>query len=124
MSDTLFLPLNKNHVLIFKEIIAALNTEYIILCHDRISDNVIYHTRQILEQFDLKYRQFPQFVPADSGDGIIRRFSNFLKIRQMVRVLLDDVRPRLIVLALDNDPIAQILISEARRRGIKTGSCR
>jgi hypothetical protein len=34
--------------------------------------------------------------------------------------MLDDVKATIIVLALDNDPISQIVITESRRRGIKT----
>ena len=118
MDQILFLPLNQNHVYIFKEIISVLGMEYTVLCHDRIAEARPHHTESLLKQFELAYRHFPHSLARLPQEGIGRRLHHFFVIRNMVRSLLDELRPALIVLALDNDPLAQILISEGHKHCI------
>lgn len=120
MDHILFLPLNQNHVYIFKEIIAVLDMDYTVLCHDRVSDSKPNHTENMLQNFELNYRHFPERLNRSDRDGIGKKTIHFFKIRNMVRTVLDRLQPRLVVLALDNDPLAQVLISEGHKRGIKS----
>jgi hypothetical protein len=50
----------------------------------------------------------------------LSQISSFFKIRAQVRKALEDISPDLVVLGLDNDPIAQQFIRESKTRGIRT----
>jgi uncharacterized UPF0146 family protein len=120
MNKILFMPLNQNHVLIFKSILQHLKSDYLVLCHDRISEAAQYHTGALVQKNGLNHRHFPDPVSVTALDPINTRINNALKIRRQIQHLLNDIRPEMIVVCLDNDPTSQILISEAKRRKIKT----
>ncbi len=120
MPSILFLPLNQNHVLIFDAIRKGLRTDYEVLCHDRVSEGKQYHTEEALKRLDMPYRHFPETIDVSPRDRLLPRIRRFFQMRRQIRTVLEEGRPQLVVMAIDNDPICQILISESRKRGIKT----
>lgn len=120
MEKILFVPLNTNHVLIFSGIMQSLTCGYTAICHDRVSDAPQYHTESILKKKRIPYVHFPEKLERSLKDSILTKVISFLKIRKQVRYLLEHTESNAIVLAIDNDPIAQVFIEEAKRRGKKT----
>lgn len=120
ISRVLFLPFNDNHVLIFDAIIKLLNGDYKILCHDKIAEAPQYHTEALVKQKKLSYMHFPEEMRRSPNDNFFKRFLNILKIRKQIRNILRAVAPDVVVFAIDNDPISQVTIREARSQGIRT----
>ncbi len=120
MADILFLPLNQNHVLVFDAIRKGLGLDYEVLCHDRISEGKQYHTEALLKRLGMPYRHFPERLNASAGDGLLSRIRRSFAIRRQLRTVLEQAAPRAVVMAIDNDPICQIVIAESRKRGIRT----
>ena len=120
MSKVLFVPLNTNHVLIFDAILRSLNCEYEILCHDRVSDAEQYHTENTLNKLGLPFRHFENSINRSPKDNLLLQCINFFKIKKEIINILLQASPDLVVLAIDNDPIVQIVIKESKKRGIRT----
>jgi UDP-N-acetylglucosamine 2-epimerase len=120
MNKVLFLPLNTNHVIIFKSIINALNCKYEILCHDLIADAQHYQTEQMLKKLDLNYIHYPGQIKRSRFDIFFVQIINFFKIKKLIKLILQQVKPSLLVLAIDNDPIARTFIHLSKKTGIKT----
>jgi uncharacterized UPF0146 family protein len=120
LNKVLFVPLNQNHVLIFNVIIKALNCKYEVLCHDKISEAEQYHTENLLKKLGANYRHFYEGIVVSPDDTIIKKIINCYKIKKQIVRLLNEIKPDIIILALDNDPIAQIFINESRKHSIKT----
>ncbi len=120
MGKVLFAPLNTNHVTIFHSIAKWLNCEHVVLCHDRISDSFQYRTENLLKPLGIPYMHFPTEMQRSPNDGFGAKVKAFFEMKRQVRDVLGDVRPEVLVLAIDNDPIAQVLIREAKRRRIRT----
>jgi len=120
MGKVLFLPLNQNHVLIFHEIIKSLNCGYEVLCHDRISEAKQYHTESILREKGVPYRHVSNKIFRSPNDVFFIKVMKFFKLKNELRSALDEIQPDLVVVAIDNDPIAQIVLNESKKRGIKT----
>lgn len=116
----LFLPLNTNHVIIFEAIIASLKCSYLVLCHDRISEGKQYLTEEILKQKGLFYIHFPQKIQRHPNDNIFKKLIDFFKIKIQIKKILKTSKPTVIVLAIDNDPISQIIINEAKKKRISS----
>ena len=110
MSKVLFVPLNTNHVLIFHEIVKSLSSEYEVLCHDRISEAKQYHTESILQKKQVPYRHFSKTIARTPEDNLCLKLINFFKMKKLIKEILEQTSPDLVVVALDNDPIAQIFI--------------
>ena len=120
MKEVLFIPLNPNHVLIFRNIIKSLHCNYTVLCHDRISDTVNCRTAESLKKTGVTFQHMPFKVVRSPDDGVARQMISAVQMKRAIRSVLRDTSPKVVVLALDNDPIAQIAINESKRRGIKT----
>lgn len=120
MNKVLFIPLNTNHVLIFRSIIKSLVCNYEVLCHDRLCSAAECYTENALLRLAIPFKHFPRELRHAPQSGLVRQTITFFRQRSAIRKMLDDVKPTVIVLALDNDPISQIVIAESRRRGIKT----
>jgi len=120
MSEILFVPLNTNHVSIFHAIILSLDRPYEILCHDRISESRKYRTEELLKKLGLPYRHLQNPVQRSLDDNLLSNVINFFRIRRELVQVVQEVSPRVIVMAIDNDPISQILLRESRRKGIHT----
>lgn len=116
----LFVPLNTNHILIFHEIIKSLSCEYEVLCYDRISDAKQYHTENILKKKQIPYSHFSKSIVRTPKDNLLLKLINFFKMKKLIKDFLEQTSPDLVLLALDNDPIARIFIKESKRRRIKT----
>lgn len=120
MSKVLFAPFNTNHVLIFNEIIKSLHSDYEVLCHDRISEAEEYHTENIVRTKKLRYKHVPRRIRRSPTDNLLLKLVNFFRMKKQIVRVLKETSPDLVVLAIDNDPIAQIAIHESKRQGIKT----
>ena len=120
MPSILFLPLNQNHVLVFDAIRRGSNLDCEVLCHDRVSEGKQYRTEEVLRRLDMPYRHFPEELEVSAGDKLLSRIRRFFQMRRQIRSVLDETCPRVVVMAIDNDPICQIVISESRKKGIKT----
>lgn len=120
MSKILFVPLNTNHVMIFNSILGSLHCEYEVLCHDRICEAAQYHTETALKKSEIPYIHFSKRVDRSPTDSISLKIINFFRIRKLIIDVLKQVSPKLVVLALDSDPISQILIKESKKREITT----
>jgi len=120
MGKVLFIPLNQNHVLIFQDIIKSLESNYEVLCHDRISEAEQYHTESILKKKEIPYRHFSTEILRSPGDAFLIKVLKFFEMKKTIRSAFNEIKPNLVVLAIDNDPIAQIAVNESKRRGIKT----
>ena len=77
MYDTLFIPLNTNHVQILGNIIKNINTNWIFLSHDKIADDKKYHTSHLLKKKGLKFIEFECKIERSEKDHIIKK-NNFL----------------------------------------------
>jgi hypothetical protein len=120
MKAVLFVPLNPNHVLIFRNIIQSLNCEYEVLCHDRISDTMQCRTEQALIKSGIHYQHAHKQISRSLNDGVVQRIKSAVQMKYAIRSVLSDIEPTVVILALDNDPIAQIAINEAKHLSIKT----
>ena len=120
MSKVLFVTLNTNHVLIFDSIIKSLNCDYEVLCHDRISGAKQFHTENILKNLEIPYRHFSRSIVRSENESFSVKVINFFKMKKEIYNTLEEISPSLIVLAIDNDPISQIFIKEAKKQRIKT----
>ncbi len=120
MHKVLFIPLNTNHVLIFRSIIKALRFDYEVLCHDKLCSAAQCYTEDALLKLKIPFIQFPSLIRQEPQSGLMRQMIIFCRQRGAIRRMLDDAKPTIVVLALDNDPISQIVIVESRRKGIKT----
>ena len=120
MPKVLFIPLNTNHILIFRSIIESLKCEYEILCHDKISEAGQYHTEKKLNEFGLRFKHFSKSITRSPHDNILAKILNFIKMKTAIRDILKIISPKIVVLAMDNDPIAQIVISNSKRLGFYT----
>ncbi len=120
MTEILFVPLNTNHVEIFASVATALNADYAVLCHDLVSEAEGYRTEALLKGKGLPYCHLPARVERLPTDGLVRRAVSALRIRSGVAQVLDRLRPRVVVLGIDHDPIAASCIDAARRRGVKS----
>lgn len=116
----LFVPLNTNHVIIFEAIIASLRWNYQILCHDRISEGKQYFTEEMLKQKGLSYFHFPHKIQRAPTDILLKKIIDFFRIKIQIRKILKTYAPAVIIFAIDNDPISQIAISEAKKKKIIT----
>lgn len=120
MGKVLFIPMNTNHVIIFDSILSLLQCESEVLCHDRITEMDLYHTESILKKLQIPYVHFSKKIDRSQNDFLLYKIVNFFHIKNQVKTILEIISPDLIVLAIDNDPIAQIFIKEAKRKGIQT----
>jgi len=120
MEKVLFLPLNTNHVLIFKEVWQSLDCQYEILCHDNISEAKQYRTETLLKELGVQFRFFAKAVNRSEGDNFFLKIVAFLKMKQSIIQSLKEVSPNIVVLGIDHDPIAQVVIGESNRLGYKT----
>jgi hypothetical protein len=91
-----------------------------ILCHDRVSSGSQYHTRKMLDRFELNYTEFPNPIKIPGKDKFVSKVTSAIKLKRQVEKILELVKPRIIVMPLDNDPISQILIAISHKHGIKT----
>lgn len=119
LGKVFFVPLNTNHVLIFHEILKSLRCEYEVLCYDKISEAHQYHTESIMRKKQISYRHFSKSITRTPKDNLLLKLINFFKMKKLIKDILEQISPDLIVLALDNDPIAQIFIKESKRKRIK-----
>ena len=120
MYKILFVPLNTNHVYIFQGILPFLHFDYEVLCHDRISEDSRYHTENTLKKLHLNFRHFPQSIDRSPSDSFLLKLITFFQMRREIRNILKSISPDIVVLAIDNDPITQIVIKESRQQGCKT----
>jgi len=120
MGKILFLPLNTNHVLIFQSVLRALKCHYEVLCHDKISDAKQYQTENLLKERGIQFRHFSKVVSRFQSDNFIMRLIAFFKMKASIIETLKEISPDLVVLGIDNDPIAQIVIGESNKLGYKT----
>ena len=120
MNNVLFIPLNSNHVRIFFEIIKSLSHNYDLLCYDRICNEAHFYTESTLRSLGLSYKHFPKKIHRIPSDSMIKQILSFFKMRGEINKVLDELKPKLLVFAIDHDPIAQIFIKSAKKRDIKT----
>jgi len=120
MSKVLFVPLNTNHVLIFQEIFKSLNADYEVLCHDRISGAKQFHTENLLKKMGISYRHFSNGIVRSEDESLFMKIIHFFNMEKEIGNILEEVSPSLIIFAIDNDPICQIFIKEAKKKRIKT----
>ena len=120
MARVVFFPLNINHALNFGKISESLECEHVFLCHDRVSENERYHTEATLQKLGLPLIHFPEALSRDADAPLATRILHVLKLKRQFRQLFRQVEPKLVVLAIDNDPLARIAIDEAKRAGIPT----
>lgn len=120
MKKILFFPLNTNHVYIFNNIVQYLSSEYLFISHDYISDSPAYHTSQLMEKLKLPFIHFSERVLRKPDDNFFNKFRLFFKLQKVIKFLLAEINPNLVVLCIDNDPIAQIFVKMAKRQSIKT----
>jgi len=120
MSKVLFIPLNGNHVSIFKNVIDALKSEYTVLCHDRISDAPYYHTEQTLKTKRIPYIHFERELKRSTRDNLAKQIADFFRMKKLIRNTIKKISPSQIVLGIDNDPVARVIVKEAKKNGIGT----
>lgn len=120
MNQILFVPLNTNHVIIFNEILSYLKSTYVMVSHDRISVNEKYCTEELLIQKKIPYIHFDQKIQRSEGDNIVKELVSYFKIKKLIKKILDNQSPRVIVLAVDNDLISALFLKEAIKRNIKS----
>lgn len=84
-------------------------------CHDRISEAKQYHTEELLKRKGIPYIHFANPVPRTEQDRLLLRMRRHLALKREIHGLLDSVLPGVLVLGLDNDPIAQIAIGWTKR---------
>jgi hypothetical protein len=63
---------------------------------------------------------FPKPIDRLPSDPLPVKIINAIKIKKLIRNLLTNISPALLVLAIDNDPISQMFIRESKKTGIKT----
>ncbi len=120
MKSILFLPLNTNHVLIFQTLLKYLDADYIFVSHDNVSESKQYQTGKLLDNLSIPFIHFPKRINRSLSDSTLSRISKFFRLKKGIIYLLDEVKPSVIVMAIDNDPINQIFLTEAKKRSIKT----
>lgn len=120
MKSVLFLPLNTNHILIFKALLKHLDEDYIFVSHDNISEAKQYHTGKMLKSLGLPFLHFPESIDRSLSDNILLKISKFFPLRKSIINLIKEIKPKVIVMGIDNDPINQIFLNEAKKRSIKT----
>jgi len=120
MSKALFIPLNSNHALIFERILKYIEIDYKILCHDKISEIEHNHTESTLKKFGIPYIHFPKQITRSPSDTIFLKITNFFKMKHTIKELLNHLSPKVVIFAIDNDPIAKIFISLSKIMGIKS----
>ena len=120
MKKVLFIPLNTNHVLIFEPVINRLSCESVVLCHDRISNDQRYHTEQTLRDRNIPYIHFSGKINRDLQENFFSSLLHFFRMQKAIDDLLKQISPDTLVLAIDNDPIAQIFIRLSKRYKIRS----
>lgn len=120
MNQILFVPLNTNHVIIFNELLPYLRSTYVMVSHDRISGNIKYCTEELLKQKKIPYIHFDRRIQRSEGDSIVKELVSYFKIKKLIKKILDDQSPQVIVLAVDNDLISTLFLEEAVKRNIKS----
>jgi hypothetical protein len=120
MAKILFAPLNTNHVHIFESILPWLHTDYVFLSHDNISEAAQYHTGKLMQQKGIKHVGFSQRLDRSPSDWIGSKISKALALKKQVKEILKQVSPDVLVVAIDHDPVSQILIEQAHRLQIKS----
>jgi len=120
MGKVLFLPLNTNHVMIFKEVWQSLDCQYEILCHDNISEAKQYRTENLLNDLGITFRFFAKPVARSQDDSLFLKIITFIKMKQSIIQTLQEVSPDIVVLGIDHDPIVQVVIEESKRLGYQT----
>jgi len=120
MSKILFLPMNTNHVMILKHIIGQLKCDYDVLCHDRLCQGAQYLTENVLEKLGIPYVHFDDSCSLSYHLGLMARIRAFCRIRHIIKQKINCLSPSVLVLFIDNDPVAQLGIKMSRKNGIKT----
>jgi len=120
MADILFLPMNTNHVIIFESVIKELSIKYNFLCHDRLCDGSQYFTEKTLEQREMPFLHFDGRCTLPYNADLISRIKLCLKIKKIIKRTLKKIKPKVIVLGVDNDHVALMVIDYAKKNGIKT----
>ncbi len=90
------------------------------MCHDNISDSKAYHTENLLKEKEIPYIHFPKSIQRDEHDSLIKQIACFIKMKQLVKNILETESPDVIVTAVDNDPISYIFLKQAKRLSIKS----
>lgn len=120
MNKAVFLPMNTNHVLIASAIIKHLNTDYEMLCHDRLCFGTQYLTEGILQELQIPYSHFDKRCAIEPTAPFRGQLVSYLGIRKIVRRKILSSLPAVVVLFVDNDPISHIIIQITKKMGIKT----
>ena len=120
VSKVLFLPMNTNHVVILESIIRQLKCYYDVLCHDRLCHGAQYFTENILQKLDIPYVHFDDSCSLSYQSGLMTQLQAYFRIRQIVKQKVDYLSPGVLVLFIDNDPVAQLAIRISRKNGIRT----
>ncbi len=120
MKKILFVPLNSNHVIIFYSITKELKSDYIMLSHDYISESEIYHTEKILKKLNIPYVTFAKKLDRKANKNLLKKIITFVKMKSQVKNILEKMKPSVIILGLDHDPIAKTIISLGHKMRIKT----
>ncbi len=120
MNQILFIPLNTNHVIIFNELLPYLRSTHVMVSHDKISGNEKYYTEELLNQKKIPYIHFDRRIKRSEGDSIVKELVSYFKIKKLIKKILDDQSPQVIVLAVDNDLISTLFLKEAVKRNIKS----
>jgi hypothetical protein len=120
MAKILFAPLNTNHVHIFESILTWLNTDYIFLSHDNIAEAAQYKTGPLMQKKGIQYLDFSAQLRRSPSVWIGAKISQALFLQKQANQILKQVLPDVLVMAIDHDPVAQIMIEQARNLKIKT----
>jgi CDP-Glycerol:Poly(glycerophosphate) glycerophosphotransferase len=120
MGKVLFVPLNTNHVLIFKAVWEFLDCEYEVLCHDNISDAIQYRTEGLLKKISVRYRKFNRDVIRSEKDNKFLKLKNFFNLRHVIFQTIQEISPEVVVMGIDHDPIAQVVLDVAKKLQFKT----
>ena len=113
------MPLNTNHVLIFSAIFPYVESTYQVLSHDRIADNNKYHTEKILKKRNIPYFHFPRYIKRNENDRIFQKLVSFFRMKAIIKEVLEEISPEIIVLAVDNDPISNLFLRLSKKKNIK-----
>ena len=68
----------------------------------------------------IPYLHFPNRIKQSVLDNIFSKIVNLFTIKHLINKILNQVLPDAVVLAIDNDPIAQLFIKISKQMGIKT----
>ncbi len=120
MSNILLIPLNTNHVLILYEIMKNIQSRSVMLCYDNIAGGKNYHTGSLLKEKEIPYITFEKKINRTEHGNFFEETINFFRIRRIVSALLEKIKPKVVVLAVDNDPISYAVLKAAKKRGIKS----